>query len=147
MKELRRIASVEERVEAESSPQEEPESLDLMAEANTSARERAVDLLASKALLMVAASLTHAAPPRDPEAQVAEAQSRARGVSAMRAAIAGLPDVERTCIEAIFFENRTLGEVAERLGVAPRTVQRAIDRAKDRLKRSLVSVGVGPPSQ
>lgn len=117
---------------------------DWLGEASGTGRDEVVIGLQGRlASLAVAAVAERSATPTAEETLIAEDERR-RLLAALDGALAGLPEREREVVHAIYVEARTLDAVAERLGVAKRTVQRIHDRAKDQLARGLAHQGEAP---
>jgi RNA polymerase sigma factor (sigma-70 family) len=109
-----------------------------------SPRDEAIAGLRRRAAALAVAATAGPTPPITPEEAVIEAHERRRVLAALESALVGLPQGEREVVRAIYVDAETLDSVAERLGVAKRTVQRIHDRAKDQLARAL-SNGAGEP--
>ena len=78
----------------------------------------------------------------DPEKEVAKKQTFEK----IRAAIATLPEKERTIVEQYYFHDRTLSEVAkEYAGLSKSWVSRLHDRALEMLRDKLVEAGISGP--
>jgi RNA polymerase sigma-70 factor (ECF subfamily) len=80
-----------------------------------------------------------AAPPPSPERELALLELR----TALRAALAGMPDTERVVIVLAYAEDLSQSEIAERLGWPLGTVKTRTRRALRRL-RDVLGSGVGP---
>lgn len=78
--------------------------------------------------------------PSDPERELTKKQTSEK----LRAAIATLPDKERTIIEQYYFHDLTLSEVAQQYaGLSKSWVSRLHDRALGMLREKLVEGGIG----
>ncbi len=58
-------------------------------------------------------------------------------VLALRAAVADLPDPLREVVELVYWDDLTTDQAARTLGVAPATVRKRLQRARDVLRSSL----------
>jgi RNA polymerase sigma factor for flagellar operon FliA len=105
-----------------------------------------IDILSKSAVALAIVSGSSEAPffggqaPSDPEREVSKKETCQK----LRAAIATLPEKERTIIEQYYFHDLTLSEVAQQYaGLSKSWVSRLHDRALGMLREKLVEAGIG----
>lgn len=79
---------------------------------------------------------------RIPEEEIAERELYRKAMGALGAARTRLAPEDRALLDAMYDENRTLGEAAERIGVSYSTAYRAHKRVLTELRHELVREGV-----
>ncbi len=89
---------------------------------------------------MLAASVLGDEPPT-PEELLIEQERRQRGREAIASALAAMPERARRCVRGVFYEERSLGDLARELGVTERTVAREMAAARKRFESALRTRG------
>jgi len=82
-------------------------------------------------------------PPALPGVPEAPAESRLDDVGWLRAAVAALPDRQRTVLFLRYYADLEYDAIAEALGVAPGTVAATLNQARASLRRTLEEAGDG----
>jgi len=116
-----------------------PSLIPLSSAAGPSASGGEADADALERVLAGGAIVAGAAPPRSPETAAALNELR----RALQAALAGMPEDERTVIVLAYGEDLSQSEIAERLGWPLGTVKTRTRRALARL-RDVLGSGAGP---
>lgn len=118
-----------------------PKSLEaVMAGSDEQPRASAVETLRSRAAAL-AALLIVSDPPHEEEELVAR-ETYDRSLRALSAVLERLEPQERTVVHGIYWERRTLGEIAGSLGVSQKTVQRLAERSREKLRAALLAEGI-----
>jgi RNA polymerase sigma factor (sigma-70 family) len=80
-----------------------------------------------------------------PEEVAVELEGQSTTIAVLRAAMAGLLPLEREVIRLVYTETIEVDEVAKKVGVSPRTVQRRHASALGKLREILLARGVEAP--
>lgn len=103
-------------------------------------RESALKTIRSRAAAL-ATVLIVSDPPHQEDELVAQ-ETYNRSLRVLSAVVEHLGPQERAVVHGIYWEHRTLAEIAASLGVSQKTVQRLAERAREQLRAALLAEGI-----
>jgi RNA polymerase sigma factor for flagellar operon FliA len=118
-----------------------PTSLEaVMAKGEEQPRESALQTIRSRAAALATVLLVSDPPHQEDELVARETYNRSLRV--LSAVVERLEPQERAVVQGIYWEHRTLSEIAATLSVSQKTVQRLAERAREKLRAALLAEGI-----
>ncbi len=140
---LRRVGDADAREQVDVEP-DAPSIDELLAESADSTHRRVMESLRDR-IASLAAHLSVQAEASAEQTWIEQAEHQ-RSIRAIHSVVESLGEPERSVVRGLYWDAKTLDQIAGELGVAKKTAWRSHLRAKEKLREALVGAGVGSAS-